>query len=445
MPCPCFDQGMTTNTRLAQTPIQRQQKHAPIMTPLFREAALAAERYQCFGPVVVVTPPSAMLTLWVSMLAVAFLIASTRLIEIPERARAVGILLPANGLLKVRARRAGWVERLSVENDTPVERGQLLMWLSDGQQAPDRRPESTLRIASLNNELDLLEITLAQDLRAAEARRLVSRRRLELIRSQLLAAEQEVRTRSNRAEVEQRRARRVAALANAARIANQTADEHAARALAAEAETHLATQRVLALRDEIAALEHAISEAAAMPELLRTSTQMRRETLLREIARSELLSAIEVTAPDDGKVAGLAVRAGSYVQAGQVLLTLYDPGAPLEARLYVSADNAGFIRIGQPVELRLRAYPHQLVGTVPAVVTAVSGVAIPARETAAGPALSGPVFEIRAALANDSVAGHGAVWQLPPGTSFEADLIRRRWPLYRWLWRSTVAQETRRA
>jgi hypothetical protein len=84
----------------------------------------------------------------------------------------------------------------------------------------------------------------------------------------------------------------------------------------------------------------------------------------------------------------------------------------------------------------LQAYPHQYYGTRAAIVYSVSAVALPAEEIDPGVPISGPVFEVRASLRDHSVKARGRAWTLQPGTSFTADLVRHRWPLYRWLWRS---------
>ena len=157
-----------------------------------------------------------------------------------------------------------------------------------------------------------------------------------------------------------------------------------------------------------------------------------------EMADSERVAEVEGTAHVDGSVAGHNVRRGDYVNAGQVLLTLHDPASPLDAYLYVGADHAGFIEAGQHVELQLHAFPHEIYGTQTAIVTSVSGVAQPGEEIGNMLSIKGPVFEIRASLVVSRQQGGGGIRSLPPGTSFRADLIRRRWPLYRWLLRSAL-------
>jgi len=409
---------------------------------LFRRRAVKAARQRWFGPVLIVTPPSLVATIAVALLSIVCLIAATVTIEIPDRVRASGVLLPGGGLLKVRASRSGWIEKLEVANGATVESGQALMWLTDTNRAPHREPEITERIDSLQHELLLLEESLLQEIAVVEEREQLGRRRRQLTQDRLAAAEQEHQTRLLQAELQQKRSERVTALVAQAVIAVHTADEQAAVTLQVLAASQASWQQVISLRDELAILEMQIEQDAAAPERLRTRAEIRRESLLRDIAESELQSVLEMTSPGDGVVAGLAVRAGSFVQAGQVLLTLYDPDDQLQAYLYVSADNAGMIRLGQSVELRLRAYPHQLFGTQTAVITSVSGVAIPRHEIDAVIPIAGPVFEIRAALTSVIIQARGDVWALPPGTVFEADLIRRRWPLYRWLLRSATNNES---
>jgi hypothetical protein len=46
------------------------------------------------------------------------------------------------------------------------------------------------------------------------------------------------------------------------------------------------------------------------------------------------------------------------------------------------------------------------------------------------------VFEVRAAIADNSIEALGSSWPLSPGTSFKADVIRRQYRLYEWLLRS---------
>jgi membrane fusion protein len=416
------------------------QPRAPLS--LFREDALQSKRYRWLGPVSVITPPSAFVALVLVVVAGLLLLLAAVTIEIPERVHAIGMLLPADKLLKVRAQRAGWVEQLAVANGNTVVKGQALMRLTDRQHAPRRRPQLAERIASLQREIELLDDLTSREVDTARSQLKLNRRRQKLLRQRLLVAEHEHESWRHQAAIYQDRAMRVAELLESGAIAEHRVQELAAVAFQAEATSQSAWQRILAFRDDLALLEQQLLLDSVRPETLRAQANMRREVIMRDIAVSELLSEVEVTAPDGGLIAGLNVRTGDYVNAGQVLLTLHDPASRLEAYLYVGTDDAGFIEVGQHVELQLQAFPHQLYGTQTAIVTSVSGVAQPGEEIGGMLSIRGAVFEIRASLVVSSQHGGGGIRALPPGTSFRADLIRRRWPLYRWLLRSAIGADT---
>jgi len=403
---------------------------------LFRERASKSLRQRWFGPVQVLTPPSVFAMVIVAAAAVTMLLIATIIVEIPDRVRTVGVLLPVDGLLKVRASRAGRVEQLGIANGDVVARGQVLMRLSGIQHAPGKEPELAARIASFRREMRLLDEMLEQEIAAVKSRVQVSRRRLRLTRERIEAAASEQQTREQEAERYRGRAGRIQQLATSRVIADHVADEVAATALRALAASQAARQRSLSLQDESLQIEQQLLQDSVLPEILRRQADLRRETIAREIAVSELQSAHEITAHEAGVVAGLTARVGEDVRSGDVLMTLHDPDSRLEARLYLSPDNAGMIAPGQHVELQLKAYPHQIYGTQTAIVESVSPVAVPAQELDMGLPFAGPVFEVRAALRQETIEVHARAWSLPPGTSFTADLVRHRWPLYRWLLRS---------
>ena len=125
--------------------------------PLFREPAVAARRQRWFGPARLAMPPTAAFAIGAASLVIVLLGAAVVSIEIPDRVRTYGVLLPPEGLLKVKAPRAGRVEYLPVANGDGVTPGQVLLRLSGALRAPGREPEPAARIASLHRELQSLE------------------------------------------------------------------------------------------------------------------------------------------------------------------------------------------------------------------------------------------------------------------------------------------------
>jgi len=401
--------------------------------PLFRRAAVAALGQRWFGPVLVVTPPSALASLGLAGVVVAMLIVASVTIEIPDRVRSVGQLLPADGLLRIRASRAGRVGYLGVRNGDPVIRGQVLLRLVGAQRPPGGSPQIEAHIASLRREQELHSGRFRLELAAVELRIESGERRLGLAQARIDAAGAEAESRGRQAELYRNRSIRLARLAESGAVTGEAVDEADALALQAAAASQSAQARLLELQDEQLALGLQQTVAVASADVLRNEAAVAKEALAREIAASEQLLAHELVAPATGVVAGLNVHAGDDVAAGEVLMIVFDPDSRLEAQLYLKPSDVGLVRAGQQVELQLDAFPHQYFGTQTAVVADVAAAAVPGRDIAANLELRGPVFVVRATLADRVVFARGRAWPLPPGTVFKADLVRNRWPLYRWI------------
>ena len=73
-----------------------------------------------------------------------------------------------------------------------------------------------------------------------------------------------------------------------------------------------------------------------------------------------------------GRLDIVAVAEGKLVQPGTVLLTLVPQDDVLRAEVWVSNQDIGFVRQGQPVKLKLAAFPFQKYGMVEGTVEHVS-------------------------------------------------------------------------
>lgn len=85
---------------------------------------------------------------------------------------------------------------------------------------------------------------------------------------------------------------------------------------------------------------------------------------------------VDITATIDGTVQQLAVNtAGAVVTPAQPLLLV--PGQqPVEVDVLLENKDVGFVKPGQPVELKIETFPYTLYGTVSGTVAQVSPDAI---------------------------------------------------------------------
>jgi len=91
---------------------------------------------------------------------------------------------------------------------------------------------------------------------------------------------------------------------------------------------------------------------------------------------------LELRAPQAGIVKDLATTTvGTVVQPGTVLLNLVPANEPLQAEVMIDNQDIGFIREGQPVRLKLAAFPFQKYGMMDGIVKTVSADASQTRDT----------------------------------------------------------------
>lgn len=95
-----------------------------------------------------------------------------------------------------------------------------------------------------------------------------------------------------------------------------------------------------------------------------------RQELTKQQHRYDLL---ELKAPQDGIVKDLATHTvGTVVTPGTIVMTLVPRDEPLQAEVWVSTEDIGFVRPKQPAKLKLSAFTFQKYGMVDGTVDQVS-------------------------------------------------------------------------
>ena len=405
-------------------------------TALFRERCVSASQRRLLGQVCIATPPSTSTTLIVALLSLILLGAATYFVEVPQRTRAIGVLMPAGGLLKVVATDTGRITELAVKEGMTVTEGQLLLRITSDRNAPDRSAVSESQIRSLEAELELIDRAHTREREIKSGRTSALKKQIALTQNRLAKAGIEFELRSRHVGLLEQRLERMNVLVAQGSLAKDKLTQEQSGILSAKARGASLERDMLQIRQEIRQQETERSEALKATELDQLHHDMDRERLLRQIGKAQIEAGRVVLAPTTGVIARLSAKRGSTSRPGKTLMTLYTAESRLEAWLYLPSDKAGQLRAGQTVQLRLDAYPHEMFGTISAIVSEVSKIALLASDLAVPLPIKGPVFEVRASIADDSIEALGSSWPLAPGTSFQADVIRQRYRLYQWLFRS---------
>jgi membrane fusion protein len=400
--------------------------------PLFRSAAVAAQRHDWRGDIVLTRAWSfAVLAAFLAAVASA-LVLFAYFGSYTSHTTLRGRLVVEQGVVEVASSAAGTIiERRAVEGRR-VSAGETLYVVSSERfphggtatgeeiaaQLARRRASLVGQIAS-TAALESTERAVLATRRAALAAEIDSlgealaaeRRRLELATA---AAERYARMRALGYVAEEQAAQREAALLEQrSRIEAMKRERAGLARLEAELEGRAATLP-LEYAHAIAELERAVA-----------GTDL-------EIAENDARRASTVAAPAAGIVTAPTGEIAAPVERGQVLARIVPDDAVLTAELFAPSRAVGFVAAGGEVRLRYAAFPYQKFGQAQGSVVSVSEAPLPAADAAARAAAREPVYRVVVALRAQTVTAYGAPHRLLPGMEVEADVLLETRRLYEW-------------
>lgn len=154
-----------------------------------------------------------------------------------------------------------------------------------------------------------------------------------------------------------------------------------------------------------------------------------RQELAKQRHQHDLL---ELKAPQDGVVKDLATHtAGTVVEPGTILMTLVPLDEPLQAEVWVSNEDVGFVRPSQQVKLKLSAYTFQKYGMIDGRVEQVSADAsdnqdssnLSGHEKDAGKKVDSRLFyKTLVTLSSQQLMTDGKSHNLTPGMQVAAEI-----------------------
>jgi HlyD family secretion protein len=168
--------------------------------------------------------------------------------------------------------------------------------------------------------------------------------------------------------------------------------EAADKRLEIERDMLLTRNKEVEIRSEMASLEAEIDAFAKgwrqklTEDLLATTREL--DSVSEQLQKADLRhKLVTMLAPVDAVVLDIAkLSNGSVIKEAEPFFTLVSLGAELEAEVQIDSVDVGYIKTGDPVHLKLDAFPFQMHGSLPAKVRSISEDAF-RRDVAAGTGL----------------------------------------------------------
>lgn len=359
-------------------------------------------------------------------------------------ATAQGKIIPSGYSKIIQPYEAGVIASIHVQDGHTVKRGDVLIELDATLNRADRdRANNEYRAAKVEAarlralikgeatfvappEADRVYVTLQQQLlrdqlaeyqaKVAAAQHLVDQRQaaLEQTKENILRLEATVPMETERAESYKKLLEHEAVtkmdflqaegqrIDKAQELAGQKKKLQQDQAALAEAEKHyraMASEFQQTKQAELSALE---TKAAS---------------LVQEVTKAGQKAGLQrLTSPIDGVVQQLAVHTvGGVVTPAQQLLIVVPHDHPVEVEAQVENKDVGFVKEGQPVEIKVETFQFTLYGTIPGHVLTVSGDAAPIEKV-------GLVYPTRVSMDRSTIQVEGKQVNLSPGMAVTVEI-----------------------
>jgi hemolysin D len=402
--------------------------------------------------------PAPRRVLWTALAFVSVMLAWSWLTRLDVIATAQGRLVTTSSLQIVQPAETGIVREILVREGEPVRAGQVLARMDARMSDADSRQlrnEIALRRLQLRRiQAELTESPLVHEPGAPSelfsqvqaqyrARRQAHLDNLATERAILAKAEQDLKSAM---EVETKLKRTLPIYRQQEQaIDDLTRDGFAGRLMLLDRQRERIQQEqdLAAQQFTIASLKATMAQAtqkmAQIQSAYRQSLQNERvdtEASLQRLDQdwqklAHRQALLELKAPHDGVVKDLATRTiGSVVAAGTVLMTVVPANEPLQAEVWITHQDAGFVQAGQRAKLKLAAYPFQRFGMIDGSVIHVSPDAsdlpqaanLERRRSDTEHVLPASGYRALVALESSALAADGHAHKVAPGMQVIAEL-----------------------
>ena len=451
----------------------------PPRPPLFRPEVLAAQGQQLLGSIRIASMPGAGAVVGLALGLVALLVAFALWGQATRKVQVTGVLLPPGGVLQLTTPQAGRLVQLHADEGQTVPPGALLA-VVDVAVHSDQGNTAAL----LSESLQARRAALAQEARSlvhqAQQREQALRDRQRSLQLDITQAEGELEAAHSRQALTQHSLSRDETLAAQGFLSSAQVQVRQGELLDLQARERQARRNLEALRREAQSVGADIDAVRLQSNTQQAQLDRTRAGLAQEGTEIAARRLVHLTASVAATVGAVAVRPGHSLLAGQAVLSLLPaqptglrrtagaphqlPGAAtaaigeapapipeLQAQLYAPSRSAGFVAPGQPVWMRLQAFPYQKFGMLPGEVMEVSRTPMQPQDLPAGMAQAlmtaaqsqEPLYRITVALHRDSVQAFGQALPLKAGMVLDAHVVQDRRAIWEWVLEPLLAARKR--
>lgn len=406
---------------------------------LFRKEALDAKQTRWTGNIIL-SRPFSFTFLTVCALCIALVIVTFAIWgSYTKRSTVQGQLIPQSGLIQVYATQQGTIVKKNVYEGQKVKQGDILFTISianyseQGDIAAALVKQTQLKEQSIQNEIMRMHLI-------HQSEKQTTLNQISLLNESLLKINNLILIQKNRVNLAKSNQQRY----ETALKQNATSyEEFEAR------KTNYLDQvsQYESLQREKITLEKQLNEQSINLDGLQNRQNNEIEQLERllssntqEFIEMQSKQRIAIQAHTSGIISTVNAELGQFVDLSRPLITILPENTSIIAQLYVPSRAIGFVKEGDQVLLRYKAYPYQKFGHAKAQILSVAKTALASQDLKTIGTISPqeqlnnePVYLVRAKLEQQTVKAYGQDMPLQVGMTLEGDIMHETRKLYEWV------------
>lgn len=405
-------------------------------SPLYRSEALSYQRDNTFSKVILKSPILLKVLSLMSGILIAIFLFFIFYGSYTKKTTVQGQLLPEQGIIRVYSPIKAKVIKKQIKNGDTVKKGDVLYIVTSERNTKNGDINKVI-IERLNSQINELESEQNNIKIQFEDYCLSIDKQNKKIQDAVNSLEKRTVTQRKKLYLIDKELSRYKTLMNTGVISPSLLEQQQTRqldqqdtldSLRLQKET-LQQQQLSLLSDK---LEKKNAYTAQNSQLIQSIMSLKNER-----SQYESNKEIIITAPIDGIISNALPESGQSVDPEKTLLSIIPQVSKLEAVLYVSSSDIGFIYEGQEILIRYESFPYEKFGQYRGIVSGISHSSINYDETSDtyffNKDKGKPLYIVKAKIMKQSVTTYGNQSALLPGMQLEADIMTETRKIYEWV------------
>jgi membrane fusion protein len=405
------------------------------MSGLFRKEVTDAQADRFFGEVQIEQPGSAIAWLRGFLILTVLFVIFLCVTDYSRKERFAGYLTPEAGLINIHLDQPGTVTEVFVQDGKQVTRGQPLVSVGTDNSFESRSDVNRYAIESHELQLRNLRSQVEVSKEAFRNKQQSLTANIAFIKSQIGFERKRQESHAKRLKHAEDRYLSIKKLGDQAPLSadaiSRLNDDFLSEKLMADqiSQTILSLER--SLGDINFQIEGSRIEALNQENALNGQiAQLTQQIMMQKVQMKSI-----VTAPIEGKITSMQAVVGGNFTPQQLVLAILPKDSELEAEIFIPSRSIGFLKVGQVVDIRYDAFPHEKYGSHSGRVTTISRTILLPSQIVDPIMVNEPVYKAKVRLNQKFMAADGGTYELQAGMHLQADVALDKRPLIEWIFR----------